>query len=128
MGKKWVSLFYLHAPTISKCIFSDPTFKLRLLELLKVLIPKIESILAAERTAIPPQLIKRAEECFKRLGQEGKHKLNADIHQLITVLHDEEVLKKFGVDLENREQKQNKTTEYPEKFYVSPEVNQGGRK
>jgi photosystem II stability/assembly factor-like uncharacterized protein len=105
MGRKWVSLFYQHAPTISRCIFSDPTFKERLLEIMSELIPKLEYILATGKVGISSQLIKKVEECFTILGRSGGFKLNADIYRLITLLHDKEVLKQFGVILEEQAQK-----------------------
>ena len=114
MGRKWVSLFYQHAPTISNCISSDPAFKARLLELLNVLVPKIEHILAIERIGIPPQLIKKAKECLNFLDY--KYKLNIDLHELIAILHDEGALKQFGVVLGKKHKNQKKTTECKEKF------------
>lgn len=103
LGRNWVSLFYLHAPTISKYIFTDPAFKSGLLEILKMFLPKIEHILAVKRVVFTPQFIKKAEECCKMLGQKGGRKFNADIHALVAILHDEEALEQLGIVLEKQE-------------------------
>ena len=103
MGKKWVSSFYQHAPTVSSYIFSNPAFKSSLLELVTQLIPKIEYILTAKKVSVTPKLIKKMEECFKAL--EHRHKLNTDIHALIAILRDEKGLEQLGIVLEKQIQK-----------------------
>jgi hypothetical protein len=104
-GRKWVSLFYQHAPAVSKYIFSDTVFRSRLLELVNLLMPKIEYVLTAKRVSLTPQLIKKAEECFTMLGRKGKSQLNAGIHQLVAILHDEKALEQLGVVSEKQAQK-----------------------
>ncbi len=105
VGRKWVSSFYQHAPSVSKCIFSNPAFRSGLLELVNLLMPKIEHILAAKKASVTPGLIKKVEECFKVL--EHTHKLNMDIHALIAILRDEKILEQFGIILEKKAQKPN---------------------
>jgi hypothetical protein len=105
VGRKWVSLFYQHAPTISRYIASDPAVKSGLLELLAALMPKIEHILIAKKVRVTPQLITIAKACVTKLGDKGSHKLIADLHHLITILQDKKTLKQFGVLLENQAQK-----------------------
>lgn len=105
VGRKWVSLFYQHAPTISRYIASDPAVKSGLLELLAALMPKIEHILIAKKVRVTPQLITMAKACVTKLGDKGSHKLIADLHHLITILQDKKTLKQFGVLLENQAQK-----------------------
>ena len=105
MGKKWVSSFYQHAPTVSSYIFSNPAFRSRLLELADLLMPKIEDILTAKKMSLTPRLIKKVKECFAKLGLKDSHNFSAAVHQLITALHDEEVLKQFGIAVEKQVQK-----------------------
>ena len=99
MGKKWVSLFYRHAPAIAKSIFSNPTVKAKLLELLKVLIPKIECSVAMKRVELPRQIIRKAEDCFEHLDRKSNRKLESCIRQINTILHDEKSLKQFVIIL-----------------------------
>jgi len=103
MGRRLVSLFYQHAPTISRCISSDPAFKARLVGLLNVLVPKVECLLDAGRIDISPKFIKKAKECFKSLDH--KYQLSVDLHELVALLHDEGALRQFGVVLEKQSQK-----------------------
>ena len=103
VGEKWVSSFYQHAPTVSSYIFSNPAFRARLLELVDLLMPKIEDILTAKKISFTPKLIKEMEESFKAL--EHGHQLSTDIHAFIATLRDEEILEQFGIVLEKQVQK-----------------------
>jgi len=89
LGKEWVSLFYQHAPAVTNRIASDPALKLELAELLKRVVPQIDDILKAKSKDLPPQLIKRAEECLRSFCQKDNLKFSSDLHQLIkaTDLH-----------------------------------------
>ena len=101
-GKKLVSLFYEYTPEVSRSIFSDPVFKIELLELLEMLMPKMEYFLATRRVVLPAKIIMKAEECFMKFGQRNKQKTNSDVRQLIAILHDGETLKQLGIVLENQ--------------------------
>ena len=81
-GKKLVSLFYQHAPAVTNRIASDLALKLELAELLKMVVPRIDDILSAKSKGLPPQLIKRAEECLKSFCQNDNLKFSSDLHQL----------------------------------------------
>ena len=88
-GKELVSLFYQHAPAATNRIASDPALKLELVELLKMVVPQIDDIFNAKSKGLPPQLIRRAEECLKSFCQKDNLKFSSDLHQLIkaTDLH-----------------------------------------
>ena len=102
LGKKLVSLFYEYTPEISGYIFSDPALKAELLDLLEILLSKMEYYLATRRFVLPANLIMKIEECIKRFYQKDNPKTNSDVHQLIEILHDGETLKQFGIILENQ--------------------------
>jgi photosystem II stability/assembly factor-like uncharacterized protein len=98
-GRKWVSLFYQHAPAISRWIFSDQALKENFLALLKQVLPEIENVLAGRSAKLPPHLIRKAETCLARVGQKGGHNLGMVTDLAIALLHNEKKLKQFGVAL-----------------------------
>jgi len=96
-GRKWVSLFYQHAPAISRYLFSDQALKKDFLALVKPVLPEIENILAGRRAKLPPHLIRKAATCLARLGQKAEHSFGIAVDLAIDVLHNEGMLKQFGV-------------------------------
>ncbi len=92
-GKRYITLFYRHAPEISLLLNKDPKLKLKTIGTIKELLPQIRSLLKGKEARFTPKIIEEIESLldqFKAQASPGlkrtieaiKEKWNQEVHDV----------------------------------------------
>jgi hypothetical protein len=92
-GKKYITLFYRHAPEISLLLDKNPDLRLKTIRLIKELLPQIRSLLKGKEARFTPEIIEEIESLLdqfkaqaspglKRTIEAVKEKRKQEVHDI----------------------------------------------
>ena len=81
-GKRYITLFYRHAPEISLLLNKDPKLKLKTIGTIKELLPQIRSLLKGKEARFTPKIIEEIESLIDQFKAQASPELKKTIETI----------------------------------------------